>query len=228
MNIVSAVSNRASGNEEAGSVSVENLNEERTEAEITYLIHAEPKEPVNVIFLVDSSDTGKQSTQEAGSVIAGWSGKSSDMVYAYGSNPVKIITYGGNQINETDWLETAAEYDANTSLSQIGGNADELLAVDKAIEAVKEAKDMNHHPTVVLWALGSSVNKENELNDKLSELDNILEENDALVTYQYSTTVSSVLEQFADEAKALEEFYANELLVSFSKALGDHHEGTRE
>ena len=228
MNIVSAVSNRASGNEEAGSVSVEYLNEERTEAEITYLIHAEPKEPVNVIFLVDSSDTGKQSTQEAGSVIAGWSGKSSDMVYAYGSNPVKIITYGGNQINETDWLETAAEYDANTSLSQIGGNADELLAVDKAIEAVKEAKDMNHHPTVVLWALGSSVNKENELNNKLSELDNILEENDALVTYQYSTTVSSVLEQFADEAKALEEFYANELLVSFSKALFDHHEGTME
>ena len=50
MNIVSAVSNRASGNEEAGSVSVEYLNEERTEAEITYLIHAEPKEPVNVIL----------------------------------------------------------------------------------------------------------------------------------------------------------------------------------
>ncbi len=40
-------------------------------------------------FLVDASDTGKQSTQEAGAVIAGWSGKSSDMVYAYGSNPVK-------------------------------------------------------------------------------------------------------------------------------------------
>ena len=105
---VSAASNKALGNEETGSVSVEYLNEERTEAEITYLIHAEPKEPVNVIFLVDASDTGKQSTQEAGAVIAGWSGKSSDMVYAYGSNPVKIITYGGKQTNETNWLETAA------------------------------------------------------------------------------------------------------------------------
>ena len=39
-------------------------------------------------------------------------------------------------------------------------------------------------------------------------------------------TVSNVLNQFADEAKALEEFYSNELLVSFSKALFDHHEGT--
>ncbi len=47
---VSAASNKALGNEETGSVAVEYLNEERTEAEITYLIHAEPKEPVNVIF----------------------------------------------------------------------------------------------------------------------------------------------------------------------------------
>ncbi|MEI3552381.1 MAG: hypothetical protein V8Q17_07435 [Acutalibacteraceae bacterium] len=53
-----------------------------------------------------------------------------------------------------------------------------------------------------------------------------LGDNGALVTYQYSKTVSNVLNQFADEAKALEEFYSNELLVSFSKALFDHHEGT--
>ena len=38
---VSAASNKALGNEETGSVAVEYLNEERTEAEITYLIHAE-------------------------------------------------------------------------------------------------------------------------------------------------------------------------------------------
>ena len=91
-------------------------------------------------FLVDASDTGKQSSQEAGAVIAGWSGKSSDMVYAYGSNPVKIITYGGEQTNETNWLETAAEYDANSSLTQIGGEANELTAVDKALEAIQEVK----------------------------------------------------------------------------------------
>lgn len=223
---VSAASNKALGNEETGSVAVEYLNEERTEAEITYLIHAEPKEPVNVIFLVDASDTGKQSTQEAGAVIAGWSGKSSDMVYAYGSNPVKIITYGGEQTNETNWLETAAEYDANSSLTQIGGEANELTAVDKALEAIQEVKEMNNHPTVIFWALGSSVNKEAELSDKLTELDAALGDNGALVTYQYSKTVSNVLNQFADEAKALEEFYSNELLVSFSKALFDHHEGT--
>lgn len=34
---VSAASNKALGNEETGSVAVEYLNEERTEAEITYL-----------------------------------------------------------------------------------------------------------------------------------------------------------------------------------------------
>ncbi len=45
---------------------------------------------------------------------------------------------------------------------------------------------MNNHPTVIFWALGSSVNKEAELSDKLTELDAALGDNGALVTYQYS------------------------------------------
>ncbi len=51
-------------------------------------------------------------------------------------------------------------------------------------------------------------------------------DNGALVTYQYSKTVSNVLNQFADEAKSIGRILFNELLVSFSKALFDHHEGT--
>ena len=62
---------------------------------------------------------------------------------------------------------------------------------------------MNNHPTVIFWALGSSVNKEAELSDKLTELDAALGDNGALVTYQYSKTVSNVLNQFADEAKSI-------------------------
>ncbi len=51
----------------------------------------------------------------------------------------KNITYGGEQTNENELVrETAAEYDANSSLTQIGGEANELTAVDKALEAIQK------------------------------------------------------------------------------------------
>ena len=53
------------------STSVQYLNQERTQAEITYSVPIEPQDPVNVIFLVDASKTGENSKNEVVELIMG-------------------------------------------------------------------------------------------------------------------------------------------------------------
>ena len=66
------------------STSVQYLNQERTQAEITYSVPIEPQEPVNVIFLVDASKTGENSKNEVVELIMGH-GDGVDLMYKYGT-----------------------------------------------------------------------------------------------------------------------------------------------
>ena len=65
------------------STSVQYLNQERTQAEITYSVPIEPQDPVNVIFLVDASKTGENSKNEVVELIMGH-GDGVNLMYKYG------------------------------------------------------------------------------------------------------------------------------------------------
>ena len=56
---------------------------------------------------------------------------------------------------------------------------------------------MNGNPTVVVWALGSSFNKEAEVDEQLKALNQVLSENDAFITYQMTDTPSATLQNYA-------------------------------
>ena len=57
---------------------------------------------------------------------------------------------------------------------------------------------MNGNPTEVVWALGSSFNKEAEVDEQLKALNQVLSENDAFITYQMTDTqvlLSKIMQQ---------------------------------
>ena len=178
------------------STSVQYLNQERTQAEITYSVPIGPQEPVNVIFLVDASKTGENSKNEVVELIMGH-GDGVDLMYKYGTkNNVNIISYVSD-VQETGFINSKEELQKYSSIETMSGEADEAVALEKAASAVQQAHEMNGNPTVVVWALGSSFNKEAEVDEQLKALDQVLSENDAFITYQMTDAPSTTLQNYA-------------------------------
>ena len=178
------------------SASVQYLNQERTQAEITYSVPIGPQEPVNVIFLVDASKTGENSKNEVVELIMGH-GDGVDLMYKYGTkNNVNIISYASD-VQETGFINSKEELQKYSSIETMSGEADEAVALEKAASAVQQAHEMNGNPTVVVWALGSSFNKEAEVDEQLKALDQVLSENDAFITYQMTDAPSTTLQNYA-------------------------------
>ena len=203
------------------STSVQYLNQERTQAEITYSVPIEPQEPVNVIFLVDASKTGENSKNEVVELIMGH-GDGVDLMYKYGTkNNVNIISYASD-VQETGFINSKEELQKYSSIETMSGEADEAVALEKAASAVQQAHEMNGNPTVVVWALGSSFNKEAEVDEQLKALDQVLSENDAFITYQMTDAPSTTLQNYA--TKFIPAGGTDEISAAYAYTTGSDYE----
>ena len=203
------------------STSVQYLNQERTQAEITYSVPIEPQDPVNVIFLVDASKTGENSKNEVVELIMGH-GDGVDLMYKYGTkNNVNIISYASD-VQETGFINSKEELQKYSSIETMSGEANEAVALEKAASAVQQAHEMNGNPTVVVWALGSSFNKEAEVDEQLKALNQVLSENDAFITYQMTDTPSATLQNYA--TKFIPAGETDEISAAYAYTTGSDYE----
>ena len=185
--------------EETATVDVEYGDVDRTTATITYHKEGIPAEPVNLIFMVDVSVTGRESHGAFESMMLD---NGLSYIYDYGVNSsTRLITYQ-NTVADSEWADTQKDLmeaiNAHTNPGE--GVANEPAALKKAIEAVQDTP-VEDAPTVVFWVLGDHFGwgDEAEIEKQVAALKEALGEDDALITWQLADQPNEMLTRYATQ-----------------------------
>lgn len=171
----------------------------RSKATITYHKDGIEANPFNLIFLVDTSRQGTQSHKAFEQMMYD---NGISYIYDYdAASTVQLIAYQ-QTASSTDIMSNKGGFMAEFGNHGVSGEgtANELAALDTAMEAVDKVQN-NGYPTVVFWVLGEEfgIQDTNAIEAKLKELDGKLNEDDALVTWQFADEPSPLLTQYATQ-----------------------------
>lgn len=161
---------------ETATVEVNYTDADRTGAEIRYHKEGIAADPVNLIFLVDTSAAGKESHEAFETMLRN---DGLDYIYDYGVNTnTRLISYqnevfdsGGNQSGRDGLLDAINDHSTPTkALAQAKGAVEDMQ---------KEEPDA---PTVVFWVLGDRFGRnEDDIEAQVKALSEALGEDGALI-----------------------------------------------
>lgn len=187
-------------------VSAKFLNEELTQAELTYTMHPVPPaegEGVNVLFLVDASQGAYGLTvSRLSKALGGYGGAA--MLANYGlANQAQVIAYSaegesvyasGVQNTEAGILSAVSAIPQQTSFAQ---TADEATGLSAAAGAVQELS-ASGRPTAVVWLLGERLyTEETAWGQAMQELKQALGSTGKLAVFGCGNEAQAVMEKYA-------------------------------
>ena len=201
-------------------VSAKFLNEELTQAELTYTVHPVPPAEgagVNVLFLVDASQGAYSTTvgKLSGALSGGSGYGGASMLANYGiANQARIIAYdsdagkvydSGAKATAADILSAVGAIPQQTSFAETAQEAIGLSAAAKAVQDLSASG----RPTAVVWLLGGKLyTEETAWAQAMQELKQALGSTGMLAVLGCGAEAQDVMQKYASayrEAGAAED-----------------------